>query len=151
MSTLVICKEVRPATGGGKRCVVIASRDERPGVGAIDASTPSTLAEVRERLRTQGVLLWGPLQPAQRLSTPSRPASPVQIIALDEHGHERRLVADNLEEYSLSTGSALYYLHVAETPGDCGWLVGRTVEVAEVGTRPPAGAEQEAAPDPAHT
>jgi hypothetical protein len=142
MNTTVVCREVRPANGSSKQCVVIAAQDERAGMRTIDPTAPSNLAAVRDRMRAQGIVLGGPLQPARQPGTQSRLASPVQIIAHDEQGHEHRLMADQLEEYSLSTGSTLYYLHVAEAPGDCGWLVGRTLEVAEFRSRSPDIAEQ---------
>jgi hypothetical protein len=78
-------------------------------------------------------------------------ASPVQIIAHDEQGKEHRLIANQLEEYSLSSGSTLYYLYVAEAPCECSWLVGRTLAVANFGSRQPDIGEPDAAPDPAGT
>ena len=56
-------------------------------------------------------------------------------------------MASQLEEYSLSSGSLLYYLLVPEATQDCRWLVGRTLEVAEVEDRPPDAAEQAAPAD----
>ena len=130
MNTTVVCREVRPAAGSGKQCVVVASRDQEAGVGASDPRASSNLAEVRDRLRAQGIVLGGPLQPAERPGAPSSLASPVQLIAHDEHGKEHRLIADQWEEYSLSSGSILYYFSVPEAPGDCRWLVSRTLVVA---------------------
>jgi hypothetical protein len=147
MNTPVVCREVRPAPGNGKLCVVIASQDEREGARALDPTAPSSLPEVRDRLHAQGIALGGPLQPARRCSTGGSPASPVRIIAHDERGKEHRLVADHLEEYSLSSGSTLYYLYVPEAPCDCRWLVGRTLEVAELGGPQPDIAEPGAAAD----
>jgi hypothetical protein len=147
MNTTVVCREVRPAVGGGKQCVVIASRDERAGVRTMDLAAPSDLTDVRDRLRAQGIVPGGPLQPARGLVARGRLASPVQIIAQDEHGREHRLIADQLEEYSLSSGSTLYYLYVPEASSDCRWLVGRTLEVAESGNRRPDNAEPVAAAD----
>jgi hypothetical protein len=131
MTTTVVCREVRPAAGGGRQCVVVASRDEGADVGASDPMAPSDLAEVRDRLRAQGIVLGGPLQAAERPSALSSLAYPVQLIAHDEHGQEHRLIADQLAEYSLSSGSTLYYFSVAEAPADCRWLESRTLEVAE--------------------
>jgi hypothetical protein len=141
MITTVVCRDVRPAAGSGSQCIVVASQDEREGVRAIDPTAPSNLAEVRDRLQAQGIVLGGPLHPAQRPGTDNNPAPPVQITARDEQGKEYRLIVDKLEEYSLSSGSTFYYLYVGAAPGDCRWLVGRTLEVAESGSRQPDLAE----------
>ena len=151
MTTTVVCREVRPANGSSQRCVVIASQDDREGVRAIDPLAPSSLAAVRDRLRAQGIVLGGPLQPAQRPGARSSLASPVQLTARDEWGKEHWLIADQLEEYSLSSGSTLYYFYVSEAPCDCSWLVGRTLAVADLGSRQPDIADPDAAPDPAGT
>jgi hypothetical protein len=45
------------------------------------------------------------------------------------------LIADKLEEYSLSSGSSWYCFSITAAPGDCHWLVGRVLEVAEVATK----------------
>ena len=63
MNTTVVCRDVRPATGNNKQCVVIASQDEQTGVREIDLTAASNLAEVRDRLLAQGIVLGGPLQP----------------------------------------------------------------------------------------
>src|SRR5438477_11944112 len=112
MNTAVVCREVRAPTGDSKLCVIIASQDERECIREIDLTDDSSLTEVRDRLHAQGIVLGGPLQPARR-STPQRsPASPYQITAHDDHGNEHRLIADYLEECSLSSGPTLYYLYV---------------------------------------
>lgn len=147
MNTTVVCREVHPATGNSKLCVVIASQDEREGVRAIDLTAASDLTEVRDRLRAQGIVLGGPLQPAPRPGPQSNLVPPVEIIAHDEHGKEHRLIAYHLEAYSLSSGSTLYYFYIPEASCDCRWLVGRTLEVAELGSRQPDTAEQGAAAD----
>ena len=134
MNTTVVCREVRPASGNNKLCVVVASQDEREGVRAIDPTDPSNLSEVKASLRFHGIVLGGPSQPASRSSLQSRLRSPVQIIAHDEGGKEHRLIADSLEEYSLSSGSTLYYLYVPGVPGDYHWLVGRILELASSGS-----------------
>ena len=135
MNTIVVCREVRPATGNGQRCVVVASQEEREDAKAVEPRAAANLAEVRDRLHGRGIVLGGPLQPAQRSSTQSNRSSPVQIIAHDELGNEHRLTAVQVEEYSLSSGSTLYYLYVSEASSDCLWLLGRTLEVAEFENR----------------
>jgi hypothetical protein len=145
MNKTVVCRDVRPATGNSKLCVVIASQDEGAGVRAIDPAAASNFTEVRDRMHAQGIVLGGPLQPAPRSGTQSSPASPIHVIARDEHGKEHRLLADHLEEYSLPSGSTLYYLYVPEAPCDCRWLVGRTLQVVELGGRRPGIAEPGAA------
>lgn len=147
MNTAIVCREVRPATGNSKRCVVIASQDEREVVRPIDLTAASDLTEARDRLRAQGIVLGGPLQPASSPGSQSSLASPLEIIARDERGKEHRLLVDHLEEYSLSSGSTLYYFYLPETLCDCLWLVGRTLEVAKLGNRPPDIAEAVAAAD----
>jgi hypothetical protein len=147
MNTTVVCRDVHPATGNSKLCVLIASQDEPEGHTAIDPTAPSAVTEVRERLHAQGIVLGGPLPPVPRSGTPSNLASPIQIIAHDEHGKKHRLIADHLEEYSLSSGSTLYYLYVSEAQCDCRWLVGRTLEVAEVGGHQPDLVEPPASAD----
>jgi hypothetical protein len=137
MNTTVVCREVRPATGNGKLCVVIASQDEREDVRAIDPADAAHLLEVRDRLHAQGIVLGGPLQPAPRSSTRSNIVSPIQIIAHDERGEAHRLIVDHLEEYGLSSGSTLYFLYVPEASCACSWLVGRALEVAELASRQP--------------
>ncbi len=92
----------------------------------------SQLAEVRDRLHAQGIRLGEPLQAASTPKTESNPASPVQIVARDEDGNEHRLIADSVKEWSLSSGTTLYYLHIPEAIGDCHWLVGRTLELSEL-------------------
>jgi hypothetical protein len=134
MKTTVVCSEVRPATEKNG-CVVVAYRDDRHEARESDLTDPANWTAVRDRLRAQGILLGGPLQPARLAGVQSSLAPPVQIIAHDEGGSEHRLVADQWEEYSLSSGSTLYFLSLSESPGDCGWLVGRTLEVAEFGDR----------------
>ncbi|MGH7224194.1 MAG: hypothetical protein ACRELF_13265, partial [Gemmataceae bacterium] len=79
----------------------------------------------------QGIVLGGALQPASK-SNQSSLASPIQIIAHDEYGKEHRLIADHLEEYNLSSGSTLYYLYASDAVCDYRWLVGRTLELAEL-------------------
>lgn len=145
MTTTVVCREVRPATGNSKQCVVIASQNEREGVRTVDLTAASDLTEVRERLRAQGIVLGGSLQPAPRPGTQSGLASPIEIIAHTEHGKVHRMSVDHLEEYSLSSGSTLYYFYVPDTSCDYRWLEGRTLEVAEVGNRQPDIAEPVAA------
>ena len=147
MKATVVCRGVRPATGNSKLCVVIASQDEREVARAIDLTAASDLTEVREQLRAQEIVLGRPLKPAPRLSTQSSLASPIEIIAHNEHGQEHRLTVDHLEEYSLSSGSTLYYFYVLDTSCDCRWLVGRTLEVAELGIRQPDITEPVAAAD----
>lgn len=137
MNTTIMCRDVRPATQNNKGCVVVAYRDVRYGGREIDITDASNLPEVRDRLLAQGIVLGGSLQPASRASTPSSLASPVQIIAHDEYGKEHRLIADHLEEYSLSSGSTLYYLYVSDAACDYRWLVGCTLELAECGSRQP--------------
>ncbi len=134
MKTTVVCSEVRPATEK-PGCVVVAYREDRHGDRESDLTDPSNLTAVRDRLRAQGILLGGPLQPARLAGVQGSLAPPVQIIAHDERGSEHRLVADQLEEYSLSSGSTLYLLSLSESPCDCRWLVGLTLEVAELGDR----------------
>src|SRR5215471_7780304 len=119
MKTTVVCREVRPTTENGKRCVVIASRDESEGERLADITAISDLTEVRDRLRAQGIVFGGPLQPAPRPGTPSGLTPPVEIIARDEQGKEHRLIADYLEKYSLSSGSTLYFFDVPEALSDC--------------------------------
>jgi hypothetical protein len=131
MNTTFVCREVRPATDNSKRCLIIASQDERADVRAMDLTAVSDLTVARDRLRAQGIVLGGPLQPAATPSNPSSPASPLVIIAHDEHGKEHRLIVDHREEYNLSSGSTLYYFSVPEASCDCRWLVGRTLEVAD--------------------
>jgi hypothetical protein len=145
MNTTVVCRDVIPATGNSKQCVVIASQDEREVVRSIDPMAASNLSEVRDRLHAHGIILGGPLPSTPRSSTQSSLASPVQVIANDEHGKEHRLIADHLEEYSLSSGSTLYYLYVPEAPGDCRWLVGRTLEITELASLQPGSAKPGAA------
>ena len=99
----------------------------------IDPTDASNLSEVKERLRSQGIVLGGLSLPARKTSTQSSLRSPVQIIAHDEQGKEHRLIADSLDEYSLSSGSTLYYLFVPQVPSDFQWLVGHTLELAEFG------------------
>ena len=141
MNTTLLCRDVRPATENNKGCVVVAYRDVRYGEREIDLTDAANLAEVRERLRAEGIVLGGPSQPTREAGTQNNLASPVQIIAHDEHGNEHRLIADYMDEYSLSSGLLLYYLYVSKEPCDCQWLVGRTLEVAEVGSRQPDLAE----------
>jgi hypothetical protein len=145
MNKTVVCRDVRPATGTSKLCLVIASQDEEGGVRAIDPAAASNLTEVRDRMHAQGIVLGGTLQPAPRSGTQSSLASPIHVIAHDEHGKEHRLIADHLEAYSLSSGSTLYYLYLPEAPCDCRWLVGRTLEVLDLGSRQPGIAEPGAA------
>lgn len=147
MNTTLMCRDVRPATENKEGCLVVASRDVRHGVREIDITDASNLTEVKERLRAQGVVLGKQLPPAPRSNNQSSAASPIQIIAHDEHGKEHRLIADHLEEYSLSSGSILYYLYIPEAPCDCRWLVGRTLELAELESRQPDIAEKIAAID----
>jgi hypothetical protein len=137
MKTTVVCRNVRPTTENDKRCVVIASRDDQAGDRLIDLTSDLDLTEARNRLRAQGIVLGGPLQPAPRPGTPSGLTPPVEIIARDEQGKEHRLIADYLEEYSLSSGSTLYFFDVSEVLSDCRWLVGRTLEVVESGSHQP--------------
>lgn len=129
MKTTVLCTDVRPATQSGTLCVVVASLDERQGVRETDMSDASNLSEVRDRLRDQGITLGGPLQDDPSSGTRSGVASPVEIIAHDEQGGEHRFVAEALEEYSLSSGSTLYFLYVRDAPSECNWLVGRALEL----------------------
>ena len=141
----VVCRDVRPTTADSKQCVVIASQDERADMPAMDPLAATNMTEVRDRLHAQGIVPGGPLQAAPRATTPSSLASPLQIIAHDEHGNEHRWVVDQLDEYRLSSGSTLLYLYVPETPCDCRWLVGRILEVAGFGSRQPSIAETRAA------
>jgi len=147
MITTVQCSDVRPATENDKGCVVVAYRDVPTGPREIDITDASNLTEAKERLHAQGIALGRPLQPVQMSGTPSRPASPVQIIARDEHGKQHRLIAEHVDEYSLSCGSTLYYLYVPQASCDCRWLVGRTLEIAELGSRKPDLSEPGAARD----
>lgn len=140
MNPAVVCREVRPATGNSKHCVVIASQDKREDARAVDPTAASNLTVVKDRLQAQGIVLGGPLQPTQRTSTSSRLASPLQILAHDEHGKEHRLLVDHWEEYNLSSGSTLYFFDIPEAPCDCHWLVGRTLELGEIGSRQPDSA-----------
>lgn len=133
MTTTVLCTEVRPATDNNRGCVIVASRDGRHGSTEIDLADTSRFPEVKDRLRAQGLVPGGPLPPAPRSSGAGSRTSPTQLIIHDEQGKEHRLIADELEEYSLSSGSSLYYFHVAEAPLDCRWLVGRALEVAGSG------------------
>lgn len=150
MNTTVMCRDVRPATENDEGCLIVAYRDVRHGDREIDITDASHLTEVKDRLRTQGIVLGGELPLAPRPSNQSSAASPVQIIAHDERGKEHRLIADHLEEYSLSSGWVLYYLYIAEAPCDCRWLVGRPLELAELGSRQPDIAEKVAAIDRPH-
>src|SRR5437899_1741290 len=129
MKTTVVCKDVRPATEGNKECVVVACSDEPQDVREVDVTDALILAGARDSLRAQGMILGGPLQAARTAGTQSKPDSPVEIIAHDEDGQEQRLIADHSEEYCLSSGSTLYYFYISELPGDCRWLVGRTLEI----------------------
>lgn len=137
MNTTLLCRDVRPATENNKECVVVAYRDVRHGEREIDLTDAANLADVRERLRAEGIVLGGSLQPAPKAGTQNNMTSPLQIIAHDEHGEEHRLIADHLDEYSLSSGMLLYYLYVSQAPCDCRWLVGRTLEVVASGSRQP--------------
>src|SRR3989442_709192 len=118
MNTMVVCRDVRPAAENDKVCVIVASKDDLESVRAIDPTDASNLSEVKERLRSQGIVLGGLSLPARKTSTQSSLRSPVQIIAHDEQGKEHRLIADSLDEYSLSSGSTLYYLFVPQVPSD---------------------------------
>lgn len=131
MNATVVCRDVRPATESDKACVVVASRENvRHGTSEIDLTDPSILSEVRNRLHAAGIALGKPTQSTRNCSTQSGPRSPVQIIAHDENGKQHRLVADSVEEYSLSSGSILYFLYLSEVPADCQWLIGRTLELS---------------------
>ncbi len=140
-----VCREVRATTTDGKRCVVIASREERADIPTTDSAAATDMTEVKDRLRAQGIVLGGPLQAAPRASTQRTLASPIQILVHDDQGNEHRWIADQLDEYSLTSGSTLFYLYVPETPYDCRWLVGRTLQIAELGARSPGIAEPRAA------
>jgi hypothetical protein len=115
-----------------QRSVIVASRDERGGACGIDPTTAPNIAEVRDRVRAEGIILGGTLQPTPRSGNQNCLASPVEIIVHDEYGTEHRLIADYLEEYSLSSGSTLYYLYISAVPSNCRWLVGRALEVSEL-------------------
>jgi len=132
MNTTVVCREVRPAAGSGKCCVVIATQDEPVSGNLTDTPDRLNLAEVKERLRAQGIVLGGKLAAAEGSRARSSLSGPVQLIAHDEHGTEHRLIANQFEECNLSSGSTLYYFFIGKAPGDCRWLVNRTLEVAEV-------------------
>ncbi len=132
MNTTVVCRDVHRATENSNLWLIIASQDGQEVVRAVDLMAASNLTEVRDRLHAQGVVLGQPLQPAPTPTAPSSLAPPVRIITHDDDGNERQWLADRLEEYSLSSGSTLYYLYVPEAPCDCRWLVGRTLELAEI-------------------
>jgi hypothetical protein len=143
MTTTVICTDIRPVTENGDGCVIVAAAPGGGGgAGVIDPRAASSLPEIRDRLLAEGIVLGGPLQPAPTPNTQSHLTPPVEIIGHDEHGKEHRLSADRLEEYRLSSGSALYYLFVRQMACDCRWLLGQTLAVAEVSTRPPGVAER---------
>jgi hypothetical protein len=129
MTILAVCRDVRPTTGNGSDCMVVASRDEPGGVRTTDSLDPLRSPDIRQRLERQGIVLGGPLPPAAKTGVPSSTAAPVEISAHDEHGQEHRLLADSVEECRLSSGSALYYLTVRAAPQDCSWLVGRPLQL----------------------
>jgi hypothetical protein len=132
MKTILVCRDVRPAIGNARVSLVVASQDEQADIRSIDPTDPLNHAEIKARLQSHGITLGGSSQPAIRSGAPNSLRSPFQVVALDEHGTEHRLVADSVEEYSLSTGSTLYYLYVPELHGDYHWLVGRTLELDEL-------------------
>jgi len=96
MNTTVVCRDVRPALGNSKRCVVVVSRDEREAVGTIDPGAGSNLTQMRDRLDAQGIVLGGPLQPVSTSSTQGSLASPIRVSASDELVKEVRLIVDQM-------------------------------------------------------
>lgn len=131
-TTTLTCKEIRPAIGGHKGCILLAYNEEGHDGQDMDLTDATVLTSASDGLRAQGLVLGGPLQDFRRSSPQSLPTAPVQIKAHDDEGKEHRLTIHALDKYSLSSGSGLYYLAVAEAPADCRWLVGRTLAVVEV-------------------
>jgi hypothetical protein len=116
--------------------MVIASKDDGVGSRLIDLMDSSQLDEIRETLRSKGIRLGETLQAAPRSDTQSSPASPLQVVAHGEEGKEHRLIADSVEEYSLSSGSTLYFLQIPDALCDCRWLIGHTLELSELAGSP---------------
>ncbi len=146
MKTVIVCSEVRPSGDNNPGCILVAYQDVRHCERDIDIGNASNLGEVKERLRAAGIVLGG-RSPLARTPPNSRSSSPaaIQIIAQDEHGTERRFTGDNLDVYSLSSGLTLYYLRVPEAVEDCRWLIGRTLELAEMESCRPGSAGADAA------
>ena len=131
MNATAVCRDVRSVAGKENVCAVIASQEEREGARVIDPLDPSNFSEVRNRLQAQGIVLGEPSPLARRLDTQSHLRSPIQIIAQDEQGRKHTVIVESFEEYSLSSGSTLYYLYVSGVPSDFHWLVGHALELAD--------------------
>ncbi len=133
MSTTVVCREVRPGAEDHQACLVVAASPEERGRAASKSLTDLTrLSEAKVQLQSRGIILGESPPLGSRCPTPTGPRVPIQITAHDDLGNEHRLIADSLEEYSLSSGSTLHYLHVPGVPADFQWLVGRTLELTEL-------------------
>jgi hypothetical protein len=130
MNAIVICSDVRPATDNDGASIVVVSRDETVAAREADPTDISNLSEVRKRLHAQGMTLGEQLQRA-RTSGSDMLCRPDCIVAHDEQGKRHRLTIESLEDYSLSSGSTLYFLRITESLSSCRWLVGRTLELRE--------------------
>lgn len=130
-TTTLRCKEVRPGTENHEGCILVAFENVCPIEREVDLSDASVLTKARDSLRAQGIVLRGSSQVAHD-TRPKDKSSPVQIIAHDDTGDEQRLMVDRLDEYRLSSGSSLYYLHTSESADNCRWLVDRDLSVIGV-------------------
>jgi hypothetical protein len=63
MKTTVVCREVHPLAGNNQVCAVIASQVERAGVRVFDPTDTSNVADVKDWLHAQGIVLGGTITP----------------------------------------------------------------------------------------
>jgi hypothetical protein len=149
MNTTVVCREIRPGTEDRQSCLVVAaSEDERGRAHLRSFPDVTNVSEVQAQLQARGIVLGGSPPRGAYGRTATRPSFPVRITAQDDRGNECVVMADSLEEYSLSSGSTLYYLRVPGAPAALQWLVGRTLELTELR---PAGTAQAADPTTAES
>ena len=135
MNRSVICRDVRSETLNGQaHLVIVASQDERESVPSIDITDLSKLADIKAKIEAEGIVLGGTSLSAQS-HVHSSLSSSMQLTAHDDLDRKHVLIADCLEEYSLSSGSALYYFYIPDSSSDFHWLVGRTLRVTDVQTK----------------
>ena len=127
-----ICRDVHSETLNGQaHLVIVASQDEQERVRAIDLTDLSKSADIKANLESQGIAL-GATPLSVKVHAQSTLPPSIQLTAHDDLGREHLLIADSWQEYSLSSGSALYYFYIPDSSGDYRWLVGRTVKVTDV-------------------
>ncbi len=126
----VQCGAIREGKLNGKPCaVVIAFKDEEVGSYA-GFTDPSYLEMVKKKLATMNIALGGPMpkqQPAKKTSF----HPPLLITGKDRENKTKTAIADDIEEFSLSSGSKLFYLYLFAKVEDLAWMIGQNLELTE--------------------